>query len=60
MAVGIIGTSVFKDSATGPFGKAASWPKNSVATPDLFILLSDRRHISFPDFNLFTSKSNVF
>ncbi len=56
----MIGTSVFNESATGPFGKAASCPKNSVATPDFLILLSDRRQISFPDFNLLTSKSNVF
>ena len=41
-----MGNCVFNASATGPFGKAAIFPKNSVPTPDLLILLSDNKQMN--------------
>ena len=54
-AVGTIGNCVFKDKATGPFGKVATSLKNSVAIPLLFNDLSDNKHTCFPLFNLLTN-----
>ena len=60
IAVGTIGTPVFKDNATGPLGNDAILEKNSTATPDLFTLLSDNKHMSFPLINFSSRVLKVF